>query len=88
MSVVDVVVQGLESNVLIPIVMKRAVDIPPAVSLFTLILWGKILGVSGLLLAIPIDLVIWNLLKHFVMRDGETGLFSDRPQQGAGGTGP
>lgn len=72
-SIVYVVVQGLESYVLIPVVMKKAVNIPPAVSLFTLILWGKILGISGLLLAIPLDLVIWSLLQHYVVQANDAG---------------
>ena len=66
--IVYLVVQGLESYVLIPLVMKSAVDIPPVVALFTLILWGKLLGLAGLLLAIPIDLFIWNVLDHFVIQ--------------------
>jgi predicted PurR-regulated permease PerM len=70
--IVYAVAQGLESYVLIPLVMKSAVDIPPAVSLFTLILWGKVLGLAGLLLAIPIDLVIWSLLMHFVIQREQT----------------
>lgn len=69
--IVYIIVQGLESYLLLPLVMKRTVHIPPVVTLFTLILWGKILGLAGLLLAIPLDLVIWGLLRHFVMDSHE-----------------
>lgn len=62
------VVQGLESHVLIPLIMRRAVNIPAVVSLFTLVFWGKLLGIPGLLLAIPLDLVIWTFLDHLVIR--------------------
>lgn len=66
--IVYAIVQGLESYVLIPLVMRRAVRIPPVVSLFTIVLWGKMLGIAGLLLAIPIDLVIWTILDNFIIR--------------------
>ena len=66
--VVYVVVQGLESYVLLPIVMKRAVNVPPIVTLFTVVLWGKVFGMPGLLLAIPLDLLIWSAVDSFVIR--------------------
>ena len=67
-TVVYAIVQTIESYVLIPLVMKKAVDIPPVVTLFTIVLWGKIFGIAGLLLAIPIDLVLWSVIDHFVIR--------------------
>jgi predicted PurR-regulated permease PerM len=59
------VIQVAESYVLQPLIMKRAVKVPPVVTLFTVVLWGKVLGVGGLLLAIPIDLVVWSAAVHF-----------------------
>jgi predicted PurR-regulated permease PerM len=63
---VYVVVQTLESYFLTPMVMMRAVHIPPIVTLFTVIFWGNIFGVAGLILAVPIDLTIWAMLKHHI----------------------
>lgn len=63
-----VVVQTLESYVLLPLVMREAVSIPPVVTLFTVVLWGAVFGAPGLLLAIPIDLVIWTFADHFLIR--------------------
>lgn len=62
--IVYVVNQIAESYILLPLVMKQAVKIPPVVTLFTIVLWGNIFGLPGLLLAIPIDLVVWTLIKH------------------------
>lgn len=72
--IVYAVVQGLESHVLIPLIMRRAVNIPAVVSLFTLVFWGKLLGIAGLLLAIPLDLVIWTFLDHLIIRPQEQSL--------------
>ncbi|HXE52531.1 MAG TPA: AI-2E family transporter [Tepidisphaeraceae bacterium] len=60
------VVHILESYILIPLVYKEAVRVPPIVTLFTVVLWGEIFGIGGLLLAIPINLVLWTLAEHFV----------------------
>ncbi len=68
-AIVYGVVQSLESYVLIPLVMRKTVQIPPIVTLFSIVLWGKIFGVAGLLLAIPIDLAIWSLLDRFLIRE-------------------
>ncbi len=70
--IVYIVIQLFEANILIPLVMRSVVDIPPVVSLFTIILWGKIFGIAGLLLAIPIDLLIWTVADHFLIRPHDT----------------
>ncbi len=64
---VYLVVQSLESYLLTPMVMRQAVRIPPIITLFTIILWGNIFGVAGLILAIPLDLAVWVFLKHHVV---------------------
>lgn len=61
-SIAYCAIQLLESYVLVPLVMKRAVRMPALVTLFTVVLWGKVFGLGGLLLAIPIDLAIVHLL--------------------------
>ena len=63
------VVQTLESYVVTPLVMKKAVAVPPLVTLFSVVFWGKLFGVAGLLLAIPLDLVIWSFARHLLSRE-------------------
>jgi predicted PurR-regulated permease PerM len=74
--VVWAIVQTLESYVLTPLVMKRAVRVPPLVTLFSVIFWGKVFGFFGLLLAIPLDLVVWAFASHLL---GEPGNESAGP---------
>ena len=35
-------------------------------TLFTIVLWGEIFGIGGLLLALPINLVLWTMAEHFI----------------------
>jgi predicted PurR-regulated permease PerM len=51
---VYLVVQQVEGNVIIPMVMSRAVKLHPAVVLIGVVLVGQILGFVGLLVAVPI----------------------------------
>lgn len=82
--VVYAVIQTIESYVLLPLVMKKSVHIPPLVTLFTVVLWGQIFGAAGLFLAIPLDLVIWSALTHFVgdnQPPSTAGAQADRPPE-------
>src|SRR5690606_5739466 len=63
--IVWAVIQTIESYVLIPYVMKKAVELPPVVTLFTVVFWGHVFGAAGLLMAIPLNLLAWTALKHF-----------------------
>lgn len=66
-SIVYLFIQTLEGYILLPVVMKQIVDIPPLVTLFSLVFWGSIFGVPGILLAIPLDLVAWSFARHLIM---------------------
>jgi predicted PurR-regulated permease PerM len=74
-AIVYGIIQSIEAYVILPTIMRGAVKIHPAVTLFSVVLWGKIFGMPGLMLAIPINLTVWAVLIHFVIRpDGRSGL--------------
>jgi predicted PurR-regulated permease PerM len=60
------VTQVVESNLIIPLVMRQVVKLPPVVTVFTVVFWAKALGPPGLLLAVPINLTIWTIVRHFI----------------------
>lgn len=61
---VSLVVQQIESNLIQPLVQRRAVKIPPALLLLTLIVMGRLFGFLGILVAAPFVAVILLLFKH------------------------
>jgi predicted PurR-regulated permease PerM len=69
--IVYTIVQTTESYLLVPVLMRRTVNVPPIVTLLTVVLWGNVFGPIGLVLAVPIDLVIWAMLREFVIRPHE-----------------
>jgi predicted PurR-regulated permease PerM len=89
-----VFVHILESYILIPMVYKEAVRVPPIVTLFTVVLWGEIFGIGGLLLAIPINLFLWTMAQQFLGSRQKAIVATDfspapgTPGEGWGGGGP
>lgn len=79
-------IQTLEGYVILPLVMRGAVHVPPVVSLFSVVLWGRIFGLPGVFLAIPLDLVVWTALECFVLGRDEGG--DEGGDGGAGGRPP
>lgn len=67
------IVQQLENNLIVPVIMKRAVGLNPIITLIALIVGGKLGGVLGVLLAIPaylfIETVLIQLLKENKISD-------------------
>jgi predicted PurR-regulated permease PerM len=61
------VVQTVESYVILPLVMRRTVHIPPIITLTTIVLWGRLLGGLGLILALPLDLALWTAVEQFYL---------------------
>ena len=75
-------IQFIESFLIIPVVMKRTVDLPPALLLFFQVLLGIVQGALGLLLAAPLLAVIMVVVKEAYVKDvlerkahaGQTGV--------------
>ncbi len=62
--IIFLVIQFIENYFFIPFLWKKQVNIPPAISIFIIILFGQLLGFLGILLAIPIFLVARTLSIH------------------------
>jgi len=61
-----ILVQQLENNLIVPIIMKKAVGLNPIITLIALIIGGRLAGVLGVLLAVPITVIIQTLLVEFI----------------------
>ncbi len=60
-AIVYVVVLALEGNVIIPIAQKWAVELPPALGLIAIAIFGLLFGVTGVLFAMPLMVVAVRL---------------------------
>lgn len=59
------VIQGVESNLIIPLLMKRMVKLPPALTLLFQTMMATLFGFLGLLLAVPILASVKVLVEEF-----------------------
>ena len=73
-------IQQVESQVIQPLVMSRAVALHPAVLLFGLLLMGSLFGVVGLLLAVPLVATAQVLVRElWVRKMDDAGSDPDAP---------
>lgn len=63
------IVQQIEGNLLEPLVQQRAVDLPPALLLFALVAGGVLFGIVGIILAAPLTVVLYVLVKRLYVQE-------------------
>lgn len=66
--VLFLVVQQLQGNFLQPMIQKQAVDVPPAILLFTIVAFGTLFGPLGVLLAAPLTITVFVLVKRIYVK--------------------
>jgi len=65
-GLVFVVVQTIQDVVLVPKIMGRVTGLSPAIILLSLSIWGKLLGIFGLLIALPMTCLLLAYYKRFL----------------------
>lgn len=66
-----VLIQQIEANIIIPILSKKFIRLPPALVLISVMVGGKLLGILGAIFAIPLAGMIYEFLKDFLERRRE-----------------
>jgi predicted PurR-regulated permease PerM len=62
-------VQQLESSVIIPLLQRWAVRLPPAITLVSVAMGGVLLGIPGIIFATPIAVVTMTLVNSLYVED-------------------
>ena len=63
-----IAIQQIESNLIMPLVGERMMRIPPALLLFAVVAVGFVFGFLGVLIAAPLTVVIYVLVKKLYVR--------------------
>ncbi len=63
---VSFIVQQLENNLIVPLIMNKATGFNPIIILISLIIGGKIGGVLGLLLSLPILIILETIFEKLI----------------------
>jgi len=69
--IVFIVVQGIQDLFLVPKIMGKAMGLNPAVILLSLSIWGSLLGIVGMIIALPITTLLISYYKRFVLNREE-----------------
>jgi predicted PurR-regulated permease PerM len=64
-----VVIQQIESQLLVPILMKEGIDMPPVLTVLAQALMALLFGFIGLLVAVPLVAVVIVFVKILYVQD-------------------
>lgn len=67
-----IAIHQFEGHVLIPLIQRRVVAVPPALTLFSVVGFGVLFGISGVVFATPLAVVVLVLIQRLYLREGET----------------
>lgn len=67
--IVFVIVQGFQDMFLVPKIMGKVTGMRPAVILLSLSVWGSLMGIIGMIIALPMTTLILSYYRRWVVRD-------------------
>ncbi|MCC5906330.1 MAG: AI-2E family transporter [Balneolaceae bacterium] len=68
-AILYVVVQQTESNVMTPLIQQKMVHIPPALVILSIVAFGLLFGIAGIILATPLAVIAMVLVGMFYVED-------------------
>lgn len=63
------IVQILQDSIITPHIMGKILGLRPAVVLLSLTVWGYLLGIIGLIIALPLTQILISYYRHYVVDD-------------------
>jgi predicted PurR-regulated permease PerM len=82
-AILYLLIQQAEGNLIQPIVQRVAVDMPPALLLFAIVAGGTLFGAAGILLAAPLAVTMFVMVKRLYVREMlgvDTPLPGEKPE--------
>lgn len=68
-AILLLIVQQLEGNVVTPLVQHQMVYLPPSVAILSIVAFGFVFGVAGIILATPLTVIIMVLIGMLYVQD-------------------
>ena len=69
--IVFLIAQVIQDYILVPRIMKKVTGLRPAVVMLSLSIWGSLMGIIGMIIALPLTVVIIAYYKRFVLDEKE-----------------
>ena len=61
-------INQIEGNVIMPIIQKWAVSLPPALGILSVVAFGTLFGIAGVLFAVPLMVVVMILVQEIYVK--------------------
>ena len=68
------VVQTIQDVILTPRIMGHVMGLNPAVILLSLSVWGSLLGIIGLIIALPLTTLLISYYRRFILKETDEGI--------------
>lgn len=78
--IVFVVVQSTQDLLLVPKIMGKAMGLNPAIILLSLSVWGALLGIIGMIIALPATTLLISYYTRFVINDESFETHQEAPK--------
>jgi len=66
-----ILIQQVEGNIVSPILMKKIIGLPPALVIVSLVIGGKLWGILGAILVVPLTGIFFEFTKEFLKKKKE-----------------
>lgn len=81
LAAVFIIVQAIQDMVLVPKIMGDVTGMGPAWILLSLSIWGSLLGVVGMIIALPLTTLLISYYKRFVLKIKDTPKRASKKQK-------
>ena len=68
------IVQAIQDTIIVPKVMGKITGLNPAIILLSLSIWGALMGMLGMIIALPCTTIILSYYKRFIKNQEESSL--------------
>lgn len=65
--IVFIVVQAIQDGFLVPRIMGKITGLNPAIILLSLSIWGSLLGMLGMIIALPLTTLMLSYYQRFII---------------------
>ena len=70
------IVQAIQDAIIVPKVMGKITGLNPAIILLSLSIWGALMGMLGMIIALPCTTIILSYYKRFIQKQEENSIKS------------
>ncbi len=75
--IVVAIVQIIQETILVPKIMGKVYGLHPAIILLSLSIWGSLLGLLGMLVALPVTTLLFSYYNRFVLQNDDIDNITD-----------